>query len=494
MATEKVQRWQLSGYAERRLEARKVAPAMTSIPADSPVRPGRLSVLELQRRKERGERWAMLTSYDQLTAGIFEAAGVDVLLVGDSAANNVLGYPDTVSVTVDELLPLVRAVVRGTERALVVADLPFGSYQSSPQQTLETSVRFMKEAGAQAVKFEGGAQIAEHARAVVAAGIPVMGHVGFTPQSVYRLGGYRVQGRGDDAERIVDDALALQAAGAFAVVVEMVPAELAKRVTAELSIPDDRRRSRPRLRRACARLDRHGGLEFRARPEVRQAVRRPARRAFRCCASLCGRRGVGAIPRWRTFVQLAPTILSTTRHRSSRRPRRERRTWTANAFASCATCWRAPGGSNAPDCSVGRCAGPRIPSAVCSSSARRRRIHGTSQLISTTNRGGRTTQSRAGVGALVAARERARASRRSGCNVSNALSGTRPCSWSRPTRHPPQLLERVADARKVGATVFALDSGDPELEKLAHESLWVPSTSAPATRIVVPSSTSSRTW
>lgn len=179
----------------------------------------------------------MLTSYDQLTAGIFEAAGIDVLLVGDSAANNVLGYTDTVSVTVDELLPLVRAVVRGTQTALVVADLPFGSYQLSPQQALETSVRFMKEAGAHAVKFEGGTRVAEHARTVVDAGIPVMGHIGFTPQSVYGLGGYRVQGRGGDAERIIDDALALQAAGVFAVVLEMVPSDLAKRVTAELTIP-----------------------------------------------------------------------------------------------------------------------------------------------------------------------------------------------------------------------------------------------------------------
>jgi 3-methyl-2-oxobutanoate hydroxymethyltransferase len=197
----------------------------------------RLGVLELQKRKDDGRRWAMLTSYDQLTAGIFEAAGIDVLLVGDSAANTVLGYPDTVSVTVDELLPLVRAVVRGTSTALVVADLPFGSYQVSPQQALETSVRFMKEAGAHAVKFEGGAHIAEHARTVVAAGIPVMGHVGFTPQSVYRLGGYRVQGRGDAAEQIIEDALALQSAGVFAVVLEMIPTDLAKRVTAELSIP-----------------------------------------------------------------------------------------------------------------------------------------------------------------------------------------------------------------------------------------------------------------
>jgi 3-methyl-2-oxobutanoate hydroxymethyltransferase len=197
----------------------------------------RLSINELQERKRRGQRWAMLTSYDYLTAGIFEEAGVDVLLVGDSAANTVLGYPDTLSVTIDELLPLVRAVVRGTSTALVVADLPFGSYQPSPQHALETSVRFMKEAGAHAVKFEGGTAITEHVRTVVRAGIPVMAHIGFTPQSVYALGGYRVQGRGDDGERVVKDALALQDAGAFAIVLEMVPAEVARRVTAEVSIP-----------------------------------------------------------------------------------------------------------------------------------------------------------------------------------------------------------------------------------------------------------------
>lgn len=203
----------------------------------APVHTARLSINELRARKERGERWAMLTSYDQLTAGIFEEAGIDVLLVGDSAANTMLGYPDTLSVTVDELIPLVRAVVRGTTRTLVVADLPFGSYQPSPQHALETSVRFMKEAGAQAVKFEGGIQVAEHVRTVVNAGIPVMAHIGFTPQSLYALGGYRVQGRGDDGERVVKDALALQQAGAFAVVLEMVPADVAARVTAELSIP-----------------------------------------------------------------------------------------------------------------------------------------------------------------------------------------------------------------------------------------------------------------
>ncbi len=205
--------------------------------ATNTATPRRITIHDLQERKVRGERFAMLTSYDTLSAGVFEQAGVDVLLVGDSAANTVLGYPDTLSVTIDELLPLVRAVVRGTSRAMVVADLPFGSYQASPQHALDSAVRFMKEASAQAVKFEGGARVAEHVRTVVEAGIPVMAHIGFTPQSVHGLGGYRVQGRGDDADRILKDAHALQDAGAFAIVLEMVPAPLAARVTAELRIP-----------------------------------------------------------------------------------------------------------------------------------------------------------------------------------------------------------------------------------------------------------------
>jgi 3-methyl-2-oxobutanoate hydroxymethyltransferase len=187
--------------------------------------------------KERGERFAMLTSYDQLTAQIFDEAGIPVLLVGDSAANNVLGYETTLPVTVDELLPLVRAVSRGARSALVVADLPFGSYQSSPEQALDTAVRFMKEGGAHAVKLEGGLQVVPQVTALVQAGIPVMAHIGFTPQSEHGLGGYRVQGRGDTGDRLVDAALALEQAGAFAVVLEMVPAEVAKRVTAELTVP-----------------------------------------------------------------------------------------------------------------------------------------------------------------------------------------------------------------------------------------------------------------
>jgi len=198
---------------------------------------GRVSVRDLAAWKVAGQRWAMLTSYDALTAAVFDEAEIPVLLVGDSAANTVLGYPDTLAVTVDELLPLVRAVIRGTRRAMVVADLPFGSYQTSPQQALDTAVRFVKEGGAQAVKLEGGLGAAPAVEAIVAAGVPVMGHVGFTPQSVHAIGGYRVAGRGDDAARLRDDARAVAEAGAFAVVLEMVPAELAAQVTASLPVP-----------------------------------------------------------------------------------------------------------------------------------------------------------------------------------------------------------------------------------------------------------------
>jgi 3-methyl-2-oxobutanoate hydroxymethyltransferase len=199
--------------------------------------PKRVRVHHLRAMKERGERFAMLTSYDQLTAEIFDEAGIPLLLVGDSAANNVLGYETTLPVTVDELLPLVRAVARGAHRSMVVADLPFGSYQVSPEQALETAVRFMKEGSAHAVKLEGGEQVAPQVRALVDAGVPVMAHIGFTPQSEHQLGGYRVQGRGDTGDELVRAALALQDAGAFAVVLEMVPADVAKRVTAELVIP-----------------------------------------------------------------------------------------------------------------------------------------------------------------------------------------------------------------------------------------------------------------
>jgi 3-methyl-2-oxobutanoate hydroxymethyltransferase len=197
----------------------------------------RVRIHHLQAMKERGERWAMLTAYEQYAAAVFDDVGIPVLLVGDSAANNVFGYDTTLPVTVDELLPLVRAVTRSTRRALVVADLPFGSYQESPGQALHTAVRFMKEGGAHAVKLEGGSAVAAQVEAIVAAGVPVMAHIGFTPQSEHGLGGYRVQGRGDAAEALLGHALALEAAGAFAVVLEMVPATVAAQVTKELRIP-----------------------------------------------------------------------------------------------------------------------------------------------------------------------------------------------------------------------------------------------------------------
>ncbi|MDT7745064.1 MAG: 3-methyl-2-oxobutanoate hydroxymethyltransferase [Actinomycetota bacterium] len=211
---------------------------MTSpVPQAAPRTPKRVRIHHLQQWKDAGERWPMLTAYDFPTAKIFDGAGIPVLLVGDSAANNVLGYDSTVPVSVDELLMLTKAVVRGTSRALVVADLPFGSYQASPTQALETAVRFFKEGGAAAVKLEGGAQYAGQIRALSDAGIPVMAHLGFTPQSEHALGGFRVQGRGAGADKLIEDALAVQAAGAFAVVLEMVPADVAKRVTAELRVP-----------------------------------------------------------------------------------------------------------------------------------------------------------------------------------------------------------------------------------------------------------------
>ncbi|MEU5914342.1 3-methyl-2-oxobutanoate hydroxymethyltransferase [Micromonospora sp. NPDC047527] len=197
----------------------------------------RVRTRDLIAAKERGERWPMLTSYDQYTASIFDQAGVPVLLVGDSAANNVFGYETTLPVTTDDLLPLVRAVVRSTRQALIVGDLPFGSYEEGPTQALRTAVRFMKEGGCHAVKLEGGRRCAAQIAAIVGAGIPVMAHIGFTPQSEHTLGGYRVQGRGDTADEVLADARAVTEAGAFAVVLEMVPGEVAKQITHELPIP-----------------------------------------------------------------------------------------------------------------------------------------------------------------------------------------------------------------------------------------------------------------
>ncbi|GAA1267256.1 3-methyl-2-oxobutanoate hydroxymethyltransferase [Kitasatospora nipponensis] len=220
------------------------APATTTAPASQGstlyggVTNRRVTVRDLAAAKQRGERWAMLTAYDALTAGVFDEAGIPVLLVGDSAGNCHLGYETTVPVTMDQMTMLSAAVVRGTERALVVADLPFGSYQESPAQALRNAARLMKEAGVGAVKLEGGERSARTIELLVEAGVPVMAHVGLTPQSVHALGGYPVQGRGDEAShKLQRDAKAVQQAGAFAVVLEAVPAELAAHVTESLTIP-----------------------------------------------------------------------------------------------------------------------------------------------------------------------------------------------------------------------------------------------------------------
>ena len=197
----------------------------------------RIRTHHLREMKERGEKWAMLTAYDMYTAGVFDEAGIPVLLVGDSASNNVYGNETSLPVTVDQLIPLVRAVTRSASRALVVADLPFGSYQASPEQAFHTSVRFMKEADAHAVKLEGGAEMAPQVELLTKGGIPVMAHIGFTPQSEHNLGGYRVQGRGETGRRLLADAQAMEAAGAFACVMEMVPGDVAAEITKTLSIP-----------------------------------------------------------------------------------------------------------------------------------------------------------------------------------------------------------------------------------------------------------------
>jgi 3-methyl-2-oxobutanoate hydroxymethyltransferase len=179
----------------------------------------------------------MLTAYDTMMAGIFDASGIEVLLVGDSAANTVMGYSSTLPITMDDMIVFAKSVVSGASHALVVCDMPFGSYEVSPEQAVSSAVRLMKEGGVHAVKLEGGAIFAPHVRALVAAGVPVMAHIGFTPQSEHALGGYRVQGRGDAGDLMITDAQALEAAGAFAVLMEMVPTSTARRVDEALHVP-----------------------------------------------------------------------------------------------------------------------------------------------------------------------------------------------------------------------------------------------------------------
>jgi 3-methyl-2-oxobutanoate hydroxymethyltransferase len=213
-----------------------VAPYGSNTSSDPTLK--RVRTRHFQRAKENGIKITGLTSYECLSASIFDEAGIDFLLVGDSAGNTVFGYDTTIPVTVDELIPLTAAVVRAVNRALVIADMPFGSYENGPDQALSTAIRFMKETGCHAVKCEGGVRSAKQIKRIVRAGIPVMAHIGFTPQSEHGLGGHIIQGRGDDgAEQLLADAHAVEEAGAFAVVLEMVPSDIAGRVTRELTIP-----------------------------------------------------------------------------------------------------------------------------------------------------------------------------------------------------------------------------------------------------------------
>jgi 3-methyl-2-oxobutanoate hydroxymethyltransferase len=222
--------------------------------------------------KKAGRKFSALTSYDSLTSGIFDEAGIDVLLVGDSAADNVLGYETTLPITVDEMIPFGRAVSRAASRALVVVDMPFGSYESGPEEALQNAIKIMKLSGAGAVKLEGGVRSVSQIKTLVTAGIPVMAHIGFTPQSVHSLSGAKVQGRGDSAQALIDDALAVQEAGAFSVVLELVPATLAIEVSKMLEIPtigigagSGNRRADPCMDRFCRTLPRQA-------TKIRQAV------------------------------------------------------------------------------------------------------------------------------------------------------------------------------------------------------------------------------
>lgn len=210
---------------------------MSSEPLYGGKQSRRITTSDLVAAKARGEKWPMITTYDAITAGIFDEAGFPVLLVGDSAAMVVYGFDSTIPVTSDDLIPLVAGVERGSKRAMIVADLPFGSYQESPDQALATAMRFLKEGSAHAVKLEGGKHIVPTVELLTKSGIPVMGHIGLTPQSVHQMGGYRVQGRGEEGKTLLEDAIALEKAGAFAIVLEVMPHELAKEITTAVSIP-----------------------------------------------------------------------------------------------------------------------------------------------------------------------------------------------------------------------------------------------------------------
>jgi 3-methyl-2-oxobutanoate hydroxymethyltransferase len=211
---------------------------MSTVTTASATREHRVTVRSLAARKQKATPFTMLTAYDFTFARIFDEAGVDVLLVGDSMGNVVQGHDTTLPVTLDEVTYHTRMVARGVRRAMVVADMPFGSFQVGPEDAVRSAIQLVKDGGAHAVKLEGGRDVAESIRRIVAAQIPVMAHVGLTPQSVNHMGGFRVQGRGDEGRhQVIEDALAVQEAGAFSVVLEGIPADLGREVTEALSIP-----------------------------------------------------------------------------------------------------------------------------------------------------------------------------------------------------------------------------------------------------------------
>ena len=198
----------------------------------------RVTVKSLQEMKENGEKISMLTSYDFTSAGIVDKAGIDVILVGDSASNIMAGHETTLPITLDQMIYHASSVIRGVERALVVVDLPFGTYQSDSQAALESAIRIMKESGSHAVKLEGGKQIKDSIKRIIKAGIPVMGHLGLTPQSIYKFGTYTVRAKEDkEANQLIEDAYLLEKIGCFAIVLEKVPSKLAEKVAKEISIP-----------------------------------------------------------------------------------------------------------------------------------------------------------------------------------------------------------------------------------------------------------------
>ncbi len=198
----------------------------------------RVTVKSLQEMKDNGQKISMLTSYDFTSAGIVDKAGIDVILVGDSASNIMAGHETTLPITLDQMIYHASSVIRGVERALVVVDLPFGTYQSDSQAALESAIRIMKESGSHAVKLEGGKQIKDSIKRIIKAGIPVMGHLGLTPQSIYKFGTYTVRAKEDkEANQLIEDAHLLEKIGCFAIVLEKVPSKLAEKVAKEISIP-----------------------------------------------------------------------------------------------------------------------------------------------------------------------------------------------------------------------------------------------------------------